>query len=171
MSFSHLHVHSHYSLLDGLPKIKELVRKAAENKMPALALTDHGVMYGCIEFYKACKDAGIKPIIGMEAYVSLHPLTSEKSKSDRTRYHLTLLAQNHTGYKNIMKLCSLGWLDGFYYKPRIDYVNLKKYSQGITILTGCLNSELNQALVKDNEAAAHQTLEIYQVIFSNLDLI
>ena len=127
MSFTHLHVHSHYSLLDGLPKIGELVQKALEYKMNAVALTDHGAMYGAVEFYKAAKNAGIKPIIGLEAYVSPYPIKSARGAIEKRRYHITLLAKNKTGYQNLMRLCSVSWLDGFYYKPRIDKFLLQKY--------------------------------------------
>ena len=143
----HLHVHSHYSLLDGLPKISDLVQKAREFKMPALALTDHGAMYGAIEFYKTCKEHDVKPILGMEAYVSPYPLSEERSKSERTRYHLTILAKTYAGYKNLMKLTSIGWLKGFYYKPRIDKESLALHSEGLILLSGCANGELARVIL------------------------
>lgn len=118
MSFVHLHVHSHYSLLDGLAKIDELVKKAKELGMPALALTDHGVMYGLIEFYQKAKKAGIKPILGVEAYVARHGHQNKRPKIDDSPYHLVLLAKDETGYKNLIKLTTIAHLDGFYYKPR-----------------------------------------------------
>jgi DNA polymerase-3 subunit alpha len=119
-NFVHLHVHSHYSLLDGLSKVEDLVKKAKEYGMTALALTDHGAMYGAIEFYKACKDAGIKPIIGVETYIANRTRFDRDAQIDNKRYHLTLLARNAVGYKNLMKAVSKSYLEGFYYKPRMD---------------------------------------------------
>ena len=128
MSFVHLHTHSHYSLLDGLAKIPELVRRAKELGMPALALTDHGNLYGAIEFYKACKKANIKPIIGVEAYIAARSLYEKSHGIDDKRYHLILLAKNSKGYKNLIKLVTIAHLDGFYYKPRIDRKILAEHS-------------------------------------------
>jgi len=121
MSFVHLHTHSHYSLLDGLSKIDGLVAKAKEYGMPALALTDHGVMYGLIEFYQKAKKAGIKPILGVETYVARNGHTNKRPRIDDSPYHLVLLAKDNIGYKNLIKLITIAHLDGFYYKPRIDY--------------------------------------------------
>lgn len=154
--FVHLHVHSHYSLLDGLPKIDELVKKAKEYNMPAVALTDHGTMYGIIEFYQKCRKAGVKPIIGMEAYLS------PKSRFDKTRdeekpYHLVLLAKNLQGYKNLLKLTSLAHLEGFYYKPRIDWELVEKYHDGLIALTACLQGEVPKSIISgksDEEVSA-----------------
>ena len=120
MRFTHLHTHSHYSLLDGLSKIDELVARAKELGMDSLALTDHGAMYGAIEFYNKCKEAGIKPIIGLEAYISPRGMLEKSGKVDADYFHLTLLAQNQEGYKNLILLSTAAHLEGFYYKPRID---------------------------------------------------
>ena len=130
MEFVHLHVHSHYSLLDGLPKIDELIRKAKEYKMKALALTDHGVMYGVIEFYQKAKAAGIKPIIGLEAYIAPYGRKNKRPRVDERPFHIVLLAKDLTGYQNLIKLTTLAHLEGFYYRPRIDFDILKKYSKG-----------------------------------------
>ncbi|HBH46361.1 MAG: DNA polymerase III subunit alpha [Candidatus Jacksonbacteria bacterium RIFOXYC2_FULL_44_29] len=160
--FSHLHVHSHYSLLDGLIKIPDLVQKASDEKMPAIALTDHGAMYGAIEFYKACRAAGIKPILGFEAYLSPFPVDSPAAKTQRSNFHLTVLAKDLTGYKNLMKLCSLGWLAGFYYRPRIDKLMLKKYHQGLILLSGCASGEIPQALIKNQPDRARELVAEYR---------
>ena len=136
-NFTHLHVHSHYSLLDGLSKIDELVKAAKKRGFTALALTDHGNMYGAIEFYEQCLKNEIKPIIGMEAYLA--PTTRfEKNGPDNKYYHLILLAENYTGYKNLMKLASLAHLEGFYYKPRVDKELLRQYHEGIIASSACM---------------------------------
>src|SRR5437764_1780918 len=119
-SFVHLHNHTEFSLLDGASRIPAMVKRAAELEMPALALTDHGVMYGAIAFYNACRSAGIKPILGLEAYVAPRSRFSKEGRVDRDPYHLTLLARDIDGYRNLMRLCSAGQMEGMYYKPRID---------------------------------------------------
>ena len=144
--FTHLHVHSHYSLLDGLPKIDELLDCAKELGMSSVALTDHGVMYGAIEFYKKAKIKGIKPIIGCEVYVAFEKLTDKRPNIDSKRNHLILLARNEQGYKNLVKLVTIANLEGYYYKPRMDKEILRKYSKGIIALSGCLGGELSRAL-------------------------
>ena len=141
--FIHLHTHSHYSLLDGLSKLEDLVDLAKKKfKMPAMALTDHGNMYGAIEFYKLAKKEGIKPIIGVEAYVANRGRKDKDPGIDNKRYHLTLLAKNLQGYKNLMKLVTISNLEGYYYKPRMDKEILREYSEGIIALSGCLGGEL-----------------------------
>ncbi len=165
MRFVHLHVHSHYSLLDGLPKIKDLVAKAKEMDMPALALTDHGSMYGVIEFYKECLKENIKPIIGMEAYLAPRRLIYKKPQIDDKYFHLTLLAKNETGYKNLMQLSSIGFLDGFYYKPRIDMEVLKKYHQGIICLSGCSRGPVRSSIQSKNIDKAKQYIKDLYDIF------
>ena len=166
MKFVHLHCHSHYSLLDGMAKIDELIEKAKEFEMPALAITDHGVMYGAIEFYQKAKEANIKPIIGFEAYLT--PLgRHQKIKADEKKYHLTLLAKNFEGYQNLVKLCSLAHLEGFYYKPRIDDELLKKYHQGIICLSGCLQGEIPQLILAKKIDLAKKKILFYKEIFGD----
>ena len=143
MNFTHLHVHTEYSLLDGSGKIKEMVQRTKELGMDSLAITDHGVMYGVIDFYKACVLEGIRPIIGCEVYVAPNSrLDRELGASEERYYHLVLLAENNTGYQNLMKIVSRGFLDGFYYKPRIDYEILEQYHEGIIALSACLGGEI-----------------------------
>ena len=139
MDFTHLHVHTEYSLLDGSGKIKDMVHRAKELGMDALAITDHGVMYGAIDFYRACLAEGIKPIIGCEVYVAQGSRFDKVGAyGDKRYYHLVLLAENNTGYHNLMKLVSKGFVDGFYYKPRIDYELMEQYHEGIIALSACL---------------------------------
>lgn len=165
MSFVHLHTHSHYSLLDGLPKIDELVQRAKELGMPALAVTDHGVLYGAIEFYQKAREAGIKPIIGVEAYLSRGRLSDRLSTADDRPYHLILLAKNHVGYKNLTRLVTLAHLEGYYYKPRIDLETLARYHEGIIALTACLNGHIPNLIRAGKMDAARAAAEQYQHIF------
>ncbi len=162
--FVHLHVHTEYSLLDGISKIKKLVKRARELEMEALAITDHGVMYGAIEFYKACKEAGIKPIIGCEMYMAPRSHTSKEGKQDADPHHLTVLAKDYQGYLNLMKLVSISWLDGYYYRPRIDKELLKEHHEGLIVLSGCPGGEFIKGLesggLKKAEEVAREYLEI-----------
>ncbi|MBR5760350.1 MAG: PHP domain-containing protein, partial [Thermoguttaceae bacterium] len=141
--FVHLHTHSHYSLLDGVCKFDALLNRAKELEMPAIAITDHGNMYGALEFYQKALDAGVKPIIGYEAYMAPG---SRYEHSEKRMFHLTLLAMNDQGYKNLLRLSSTAFLDGFYYKPRIDRDVLEQYNEGIICLSGCLSGELARTL-------------------------
>jgi len=163
--FVHLHVHTHYSLLDGMGKIPDYLDKAKELGMPAMAISDHGVMYGAIEFYKEAKKRDIKPIIGCECYVAPRTLHDKEGKVDAKPYHLVLLAKNHVGYQNLMKLVTIAHVDGYYYKPRIDKDTLRKYSEGLIGMSACLNGEPSRNVVNgDYEKAKKAALE-YQEIF------
>lgn len=164
-NFIHLHTHSHYSLLDGLTKLEDMVRIAKEHDMEAIALTDHGSMYGAIEFYKLCNKAGIKPIIGVEAYIAERGRADKESGVDNKRYHLTLLAKNLVGYKNLMRLVTIANLEGYYYKPRMDKEILRLYHEGIIALSGCPAGELSRALSSGNTEKAEQVILEYQNIF------
>ncbi len=163
--FVHLHVHSEYSLLDGAARIHDLVSRAAESGMTSLALTDHGVMYGAIPFYKACLQHGIKPIIGCEAYYTAGSRREKAARKDQPIHHLLLLAKNETGYRNLMKLCSIGHLEGFHYKPRIDGEALREYHEGIICLSACLGGEIPQHLLKGEPELAKQAAQRYLDIF------
>lgn len=165
--FCHLHVHSEYSLLDGANRVKDLAKRAAEMDMPAIALTDHGVMYGAIDFYTACKDQGIKPIIGVEAYVAPRKHTDKDPHLDKQKntHHLTLWAKNLQGYKNLVKLTTRANLDGFYYKPRVDHELIAKHSEGIICGSACLGGEIPQLLMNQKFDEAVERAEMYRSIF------
>ncbi|PKL72469.1 DNA polymerase III subunit alpha [Candidatus Kuenenbacteria bacterium HGW-Kuenenbacteria-1] len=165
MLFSHLHIHSHYSLLDGLPKIDELLEYAKKLNMNSLALTDHGNMYGVIEFYQKAKAQGIKPIIGVEFYVATDGMYNKRPNIDNKQYHLVLLAKNLQGYKNLIKLTSKAWLEGYYYKPRIDNELLKKHSEGLIALSGCLKGAIPQTILAENYQKAEKIALEYQKLF------
>jgi len=168
MKFTHLHVHTHYSLLDGLGKIDDLLNRAKDLGMDSLAITDHGVLYGAIEFYIKAKEKGIKPIIGCEFYLTTGDHTSRNNTAeDKTRYHLIILAKNEIGYKNLMKLISIAHLEGFYYKPRINRQILRKHSEGLIGLSACAEGEVPAAAISgDMEKAERLALE-YKEIFGD----
>ena len=186
--FIHLHNHTHYSLLDAISSVDGLVNAAVENNMPAVAITDHGVMYGVMEFYKKCVKAGIKPVIGFEAYVAQASSRFEKGKKSSRGYeefeeeagtentdglsvaninyaHLVLLAKNETGYKNLIMLNSIGHTEGFYYKPRIDLEVLNKYREGLVALSACAGGVISAFIVRNNLEKANQTAGVYKDIF------
>lgn len=162
VDFVHLHNHTHYSLLDGLQKIPQMVERVEQLGMGAVALTDHGTLSGAIEFYKTCKEKNIKPIVGMEAYVAPRKYTDKNSAEDRNPYHLTLLAKNNKGYQNLMKLSTIASLEGFYYKPRIDHELLEKHSEGLIALSGCLGGELGVMISNDQHEQALETARWYK---------
>ncbi len=165
MSFAHLHVHTEYSLLDGFSNIKKLVQRVKELDMPAVAITDHGTMFGVIDFYNAATAAGVKPIIGMEAYMAARGMKDRDSKLDRSSYHLLLLAENETGYKNLLKIASAAQLDGFYYYPRIDHDFLAAHSDGLICTSGCMSAEIPRALLKENPEEAVRRMNWYYDVF------
>lgn len=166
MAFTHLHVHTEYSLLDGSGKIEEITKRAKELGMDSLAITDHGVMYGVIDFYKAARNIGIKPILGCEVYVSPGSRFDKESGLNEDRYyHLILLAENNVGYSNLTKIVSKGFVDGFYYKPRVDYEVLEKYSEGIICLSACLAGEVQKLLARNLYDEACEAALHYQSIF------
>jgi DNA polymerase-3 subunit alpha len=163
-SFVHLHLHTEYSFLDGAVRMKELMRKAKEFGMPAVAITDHGNLHGAIEFYQAAKDAGIKPIIGCEAYMAPGAIKDRPNNQRDAAYHFTLLAKDAAGYRNLVKLISTAHLDGFHYKPRIDKELLAAHSEGLIGLSGCLKGEVNMAIQSDNLAKARQSIAEFRDI-------
>ncbi len=165
--FTHLHVHTEYSLLDGACRIKQLVSRAKELGMTSLALTDHGNMYGAVDFYKECKKQGIKPVIGCEAYVAPRTRFDKDKTLDKDYNHLILLCKNETGYKNLIKLVSLSYTEGYYYKPRIDHDILEKYHEGLICLSACLAGEIPQALLQRDYDSAKRTALWYRDVFGD----
>ena len=163
--FVHLHVHSEFSLLDGANRIKDLPKRAKELGMDSVALTDHGVMFGVVDFYKECKNVGIKPIIGCEVYVAPRTRFDKEANIDNHYYHLILLAKNQTGYKNLSKLVSMGFTEGFYYKPRIDYEILEKYHEGLIALSACLAGNVNREILKNNIEKAEEVAMWHKNLF------
>src|SRR6478752_6579903 len=164
-SFTHLHVHTHYSLLDGANKIPNLVKRAKALGMDSLAITDHGCMFGVVEFFNECKKEGIKPILGMEAYIAPGDRRERSGQPGETAYHLLLLAEDLEGYKNLIKLSSLAYREGFYYKPRIDKEILREYSKGLIGTSACLGGEVASSFLKRDMKHARAAAETYLDIF------
>lgn len=165
MSFAHLHVHTEYSMLDGFSNIKKLVKRVKEMNMDSVAITDHGTMFGVIDFYKAAKAEGVKPIIGLEAYMAARGMKDKDSKLDRSSFHLLLLAENDTGYRNLLKIASAAQLDGFYYYPRIDHDFLAAHSEGLICTSGCMSAEIPRALLQEKPEEAVRKWNWYYDVF------
>src|SRR6266496_2331106 len=165
MSFAHLHVHTEYSMLDGFSNIKKLIKRVKELEMPAVAITDHGTMFGVMDFYNAATGEGIKPIIGVEAYMAARGMADRDSKLERSSYHLLLLAENETGYQNLLKISSAAQLEGFYYYPRIDRDFLAAHSEGIICTSGCMSAEIPRALLDDKPEEAVRRMNWYYDVF------
>ena len=165
MSFVHLHVHSEYSLLDGLSHIPQLIERTKSLDMPAVALTDHGTMFGAIEFYRTARAAGVKPIVGMEAYLAPRTMSDRDPQKDSRAYHLLLLAENDTGYQNLLQIASAAQLQGFYYKPRVDREFLAAHSEGLICTTGCLSADVPRALQRGDIETAVKRLDWYYQVF------
>lgn len=163
--FVHLHVHSEYSLLDGASRLENLVQRAVEYEMPSIAITDHGVMYGVVDFYKLAKKAGINPVIGCELYMAPRSRFDKEAHIDDTLHHLVLLAENNQGYKNLVSIVSKAYMDGFYYKPRADKELLTQHNQGIIGLSACLAGEIPRLILNDNYEQAKKTACEYREIF------
>jgi DNA polymerase-3 subunit alpha len=165
LSFVHLHVHTEYSLLDGFSNIKKLTKRVSEMNMPAVAITDHGTMFGVIEFYNAARAAGVKPIIGLEAYMAARGMTDRDSKLDKQSSHLLLLAQNNTGYRNLLAIASAAQLQGFYYFPRIDHDFLAAHAEGLIATSGCMAAEIPRTILREGADAARKKLDWYYDVF------
>jgi DNA polymerase-3 subunit alpha len=165
MSFVHLHVHSEYSLLDGLSRIPALVRRAKDQGMPALALTDHGAMFGAIDFFNAATEAGIKPIVGIEAYMAARRMEDRDPRLDARAFHLLLLAENDAGYRNLLAIATASQLEGFYYRPRIDHEFLASHSEGLICTTGCMSGEVPRAIIEHRDRDAARSLDWHLEVF------
>ena len=165
--FVHLHVHSEFSLLDGLVRVNDLVKQAASLGQRAMALTDHGTMHGVIDFFRACRREGIKPIVGVEAYLTKHgrPMEGRDATLDKARHHLLLLAENEIGYRNLLKVCTHAQLEGYYYRPRIDKAFLEEHAQGLICTSGCLASEIPTLLNQGRENDAVERVQWYRDVF------
>ncbi|RME41032.1 MAG: PHP domain-containing protein, partial [Planctomycetota bacterium] len=165
-SFVHLHVHTHYSLLDGATRIESLIEQAKRFDMPAVAITDHGNLYGAIEFYLAAKKAGIQPILGCELYLAHgHRTQKDPVQNGKEAFHLLVLAVNRDGFRNLMRLSSIGYTEGFYRKPRIDKEVLRDHSEGLICTSTCIGGEIPQALLTRDRATAKALMETYLEIF------
>ncbi len=167
--FTHLHVHTEYSLLDGMCLVPRLIEKAKEMGMDALAITDHGVMYGAIQFYQAARAAGIKPIIGCEFYVAPESRTN-RSTTGKNNYHLVLLAKNHQGYQNLIQLTTKAHLEGFYYKPRVDKELLEKHKEGLVAMSACLAGEIPALILENRLEDAKEVASWYKQTFGDFYL-
>ncbi|HVC32461.1 MAG TPA: PHP domain-containing protein, partial [Chloroflexota bacterium] len=163
--FAHLHVHSEYSLLDGVGQLDRIVARAQELGMDSLALTDHGVLYGAIDFYTAATSAGVKPIVGCEVYVAPEKRTDRRGKSDGNAQHLVLLAQNDTGYRNLIQLVTRAHLEGFYYKPRVDKELLSQYHDGLICLSACISGEVPRLVHAGDRDGARKAATWYRDVF------
>jgi DNA polymerase-3 subunit alpha len=167
--FIHLHVHTEYSLLDGLCRIPHLISRAKELGMDSMAITDHGAMYGAIEFYQTAKANGVKPIIGCELYVAPQGRLSRET-ADKNPYHITILAKNKTGYRNLLQLNTKAHLEGFYYRPRVDRELLTQHREGLVALSGCLQGEVPRLLLEGREDDARQAAMWYKEVFGDFYL-
>ncbi len=165
--FTHLHVHTQYSILDGAADIETLIKKAIEYKMPAIAITDHGNMFGVYEFFDTARKNNIKPIVGCEVYVSVNNIESKSEKEDRSGYHLILLAKNFIGYQNLLKLCSIGYKEGFYYTPRVDKNLLRKYKEGLIACSACIGGEIARSIIEKGEESALKVYKEYKEIYGD----
>jgi len=159
MSFVHLHVHTHYSLLDGFSNIKKLVARTKELGMPAVSITDHGTMYGVIEFYHTAKEAGVKPIIGLEGYLAERRMTDRDPQFDKRSSHILLLAENMKGYSNLLKIASTAQLEGFYYHPRIDKDYLSRHADGLIVTSACLKGEIPTKILQRGDEEALKSMD------------
>ena len=165
--FAHLHLHTEFSLLDGMARIDKLIPRVKELGMDAVAITDHGVMFGVVDFYKKCKDFGVKPIIGCEVYVAARTRFDKDADKDKQSNHLVLLAENKEGYKNLVKIVSRSHTEGFYYKPRVDKALLQEHSDGIIALSACLAGKVQSLLLAGDYEGARREAEEYREIFGN----
>ena len=165
MSFVHLHVHTHYSLLDGFSKIKKLVQRTKELGMPAVAISDHGSMFGVIEFYQAARAVGVKPIIGMEGYLSPRRMYQKDAQFDKRAAHILLLAKNQTGYQNLLEIASASQLEGFYYHPRVDKEFLAEHAEGLIVTSACLKGDVPTTIMQRGVDSAVPLLDWYFEVF------